>query len=153
MGGLAILSLALLVPTAAPSSDRDAQQLAQDILTKGAARFDTRDAAAMATTYTEHAEVTLLTGGGDTGKHQVQSTRGRAAIGHLYRKLFEDRKEGTTSRNAVEFAHFIGPDLLVIHGTFTADVSKGGPISFVQVRAKEGEHWLIVSLQLFLVAE
>jgi hypothetical protein len=152
MSGLAILSLALLVPAAAPSSDRDAKQLAQDILTRGAARFDTRDAAAMAATYTEHAEVTLISGG-DTGKHHVQSTRGRAAIRHLYRKLFDDRKEGTTSRNAVEFAHFIGPDLLVIHGTFTADVSKGGPISFVQVRAKEGEQWLIIGLQLFLVAE
>ena len=55
MARLVILSLALLLPTVAPPADPDAKRLAQAILTKGAALFDTRDAAAMAATYTEDA--------------------------------------------------------------------------------------------------
>ena len=153
MAHFVILSLALLLPTAAPAADEDAKQLAQSILTKGAALFDTRDAAAMAATYTEDAELILFAKDKDTGTYKAQVTRGRSAIEQGYQNIFKDRKPGTTSRNVVEFAHFVGTDLLIIHGTFTLDVSQGGSFPFIQVRAKKGEKWLLMNLQLFIVKE
>jgi hypothetical protein len=115
--------------------------------------FDTRDAAAMAATYTEDAELSLLIKDKDTGTYRAQVTRGRSAIERGYQNIFKDRKAGTTSQNVVEYAHYIGTDLLIIHGTFTLDVNQEGSYSFVQVRAKQGEKWLIMSLQLFVVSE
>lgn len=153
MAHFVILSLALLLPTAALAADKDAKQLAQAILTKGAALFDTRDAAAIAATYSEDAELILVAKDKDTGTYKTQVTRGRSAIQRGYQDVFKDRKAGTTSRNVVEYAHFVGTDLLIIHGTFTLDVSQGVSFPFVQVRAKKGDKWLIMSLQLFLVSE
>lgn len=149
MSHLALLCLALV--TAAPQ--QDAKQVAQDILTKGATLFDTRDAAAMAATYIDDAEISLVTGGSGMGDYSVQDIRGRAAIEQFYLKYFKDRKTGTKSKNTVEFAHYVGPDLLIIHGTFTLDIRKSAPISFVQVRAKRDDQWFIMSLQLFVVTE
>ena len=148
-----LLSLAWLWPTAALAADPAAQRLAQDILTKGAALFDTRDAAAMAATYTEDAELILFAKDKDTDTYKAQVTRGRSAIQRGYQDLFKDRKPGTRSRNVVEFAHFVGSDLLIIHGTFTLDVSQGVSFPFIQVRAKQGDKWLLMSLQLFIVKE
>ncbi len=153
MARFVILSLALLLPRVAPAADPDAKQLAQAILTKGAALFDTRDAAAMAATYIEDAELSLVIKDKGTGTFKAQVTRGRSAIERGYQNIFKDRKAGTTSRNVVEYAHFVGTDLLIIHGTFTLDVSQEVSFPFVQVRAKQGEKWLIMSLQLFVIAE
>jgi ketosteroid isomerase-like protein len=153
MARFLFLSLALLLPAAATAAEPDAKRLAQDILNKGAALFDTRAAAAMAATYTEDAELVLFAKDKNTGDYKGQVTRGRSAIERGYQNLFKDRKPGTTSRNVVEFAHFVGTDLLIIHGTFSLDISQQGSIPFVQVRAKKGDKWLIMSLQLFLVAE
>jgi hypothetical protein len=147
------LAVALLVPTAARAADQNARQVAQDVLNKGAALFDTRDAAAMAGTYAEDAELSLLGKDNHTGVYKASVTRGRSAIERFYHHLYQCEKSGTTSRNVVEFAHLVGNDLLIIHGTFRPDVSRGGPIPFVQVRAKKGDRWLITSLQLFLVSE
>src|SRR5262245_6234841 len=105
MARFVILPLALLSPTVALAADTDAKQLAQAILTQGAALFDTRDAAAMAATYTEDAEVSVVTKDKDTGTYKAQVTRGRSAIERGYRDIFKDRKAGTRSRNVVEYAH------------------------------------------------
>ena len=153
MARFVFFSLALVLPQAATAAEPDAKALAQDILTKGAALFDTRDAAAMAATYTDDAEVVVFAKDKDTDTYKAQVTRGRSAIQRGYQDLFKDRKAGTTSRNVVEFAHFVGTDLLIIHGTFTLDVSQGGSFPFVQVRAKQGDKWLLMSLQLFIVKE
>jgi ketosteroid isomerase-like protein len=153
MARLVVLSVALLLPTMAPAADLDAKQLAQAILTKGATLFDTRDAAAMAATYIEDAELSLVIKDKATGTYKVQVTRGRSAIERGYQNIFKDRKPGTTSRNVVEYAHFVGTDLLIIHGTFTLDVGQEGSFPFVQVRAKQREKWLIINLQLFVVSE
>jgi len=153
MARFMILSLALLFPAAAPAADLKAKELAQDILTKGAALFDTRDAPAMAATFTEDAECSLCLRDKDTGKYKVQVSRGRSAIEQGYQNIFKTRKPGATSRNVVEFAHFVGSDLLIIHGTFTLDVSQGIPFPFVQVRAKQGDQWQILSLQVFVISE
>jgi hypothetical protein len=107
----------------------------------------------MAATYTEDAELTLVAKDKGTGEYKPQDTRGRAAVQRFYQDLFKDQKPGTRSRNMVEFAHFVGGDLLIIHGTFTPDVDQGGAFPFVQVRAKAGERWLIMSLQVFVVSE
>ncbi len=153
MARFVILSLALLLPRVAPAADPDAKQLAQAILTKGAALFDTRDAAAMAATYIEDAELSLVIKDKGTGTFKAQVTRGRSAIERGYQNIFKDRKAGTRSRNVVEYAHFVGTDLLIIHGTFTLDVSQEVSFPFVQVRTKQGEKWLIMSVQLFVIAE
>ncbi len=153
MARFPILSLALLLPTAASADDMDAKRLAQDILTKGAALFDTRDAAAMAATYMEDAEGILVIKDKDTGTYKAQVSRGRFAIERGYQNIFKDRKPATKSRNVVEYAHFVGTDLLIIHGAFTLDVSQGVSFPFIQVRAKKGDKWLIMSLQVFVVSE
>ena len=134
-------------------STQDAKSLAQDILTKGAALFDSRNAAAMAATYADNAEVTAYSKNNDTGALKVDTGRGRADIQKAYADLFKDRSPSTRCRNIVEDAHFVGPDLLVIRGTFILDVTNEHPIPFIQVRTKQGDKWLIVNLQLFGVSK
>ncbi len=153
MGCFTILSLALLLSNTATADDTDAKRLAQEILTKGAALFDTRDAAAMVATYMEDAEAILVIKDKDTGTYKTQVSRGRSAIERGYQNIFKDRKPGTKSQNLVEYAHFVGTDLLIVHGSFTLDVSQGVSFPFVQVRAKKGDKWLIMSLQVFVVSE
>ena len=51
------VALTLGLSLAARAEDQDAKPLAQGILEKGAALFDKRDAAAMAATYTEDAQL------------------------------------------------------------------------------------------------
>ena len=91
---------ALFVASAADSA-QDARSLTQDILTKGAALFDMRDAAAMAATYMEDADGIVVIKDNDTGTYKTQVTRGRSAIERGYQNIFKDRKPGTTSRNVV----------------------------------------------------
>jgi hypothetical protein len=153
MARFVILFLAFLLPTAAPAADQNAKQLAQAILTKGAALFDTRDAAAMAATYAEIAEVTAYSKDNDTGALKTGTERGRADIQKAYADLFKNRSPSTHCRNVVEDAHFVGSDLLVIRGTFVLDVADEHPIPFIQVRTKQGDKWLILNLQLFGVSE
>jgi hypothetical protein len=142
---------ALFVASAADSA-QDARSLTQDILTKGAALFDARDAAVMAATYAENAEVTAYSKDNETGALKVDTRRGRADIRKLYADLFKDRSPSARCRNVVEDAHFAGPDLLVIRGTFIVDVADEHPLPFIQVRTKQGDKWLILNLQLFGVA-
>lgn len=150
----AIAGLVLLAPMAmaAPAAEPDAKALAHEILTKGAALFDRRDAAALADTYIEDAELTLIGKDQDTGGYKAQETRGRTAIERFYQDLFKDRPAGAKSKNEVEHARLVAPDLLVIQGRFTPDVDRDEPIPFVQIRAKKGDQWLIVSLQLILTS-
>jgi hypothetical protein len=147
------LALVLLVPMAAKAGERDAKRVAQDLLTRGAALFDARDAAAIAGTYADDAELSLIGKDNVRGTYKASVTRGRSAIERFYQHLYRGESSGTTSRNVVEFSHFVGDDLLIIHGTFQPDISRGGPIPFVQVRARQGDKWLILSLHLFLVSE
>jgi hypothetical protein len=148
----ATLCMAILLAPAS-SSTPDAKELAQQILTKGAALFDTRDAAAMAATYADNAEVTIYSKDNSTGAYKVETTRGRAAIEKGYADLFKDRDPSTKSKNVVEDARSIGTDLLLIRGTFALDASQSGSIPFVQVRVKQGDAWRILTLQLFVVSE
>ena len=151
MTRFALLSAALLLPVAALADDHDPKRLAQEILDKGAALFDARDAAQLAATYTEDGESGVVTKDQGSGTYRTQTTRGRQAIERAYQTLFKDGRSGTKSRNQVEFAHFVGPDLLLIHGHFQPDTNQEGKFPFVQVRTKREDKWLLMVLQLFVV--
>ncbi len=151
MKRLVLLSFILMLATPVRADDPDPKALAQDILDKGAALFDTRDAAAMAATYTEDAQILWIDRDNSTGEFKMNIKKDRAEIEGLYRDLFKDAKEKTTSKNTVEFAKLLKPEILVIHGHFQPDVNKDGQFSFVQVRIKSGEKWLIKTLQLFVI--
>ena len=73
--------------SSAPDPTQDAKSLAQDILTKGAALFDSRDAAAMAATYTEKAQVTAYSRDDETGALKTETGRGRADVQKFYAEL------------------------------------------------------------------
>ncbi len=146
-----ILTLVLALPTAVMAEDSDAKKLAQEILTKGAALFDTQDAMAMSATYTDDARLFWVEKDKSTGKIKVDVKEGRSEIDKLYRDLFKDTKEKTTSRNTVEFAKLVSPDVLVIHGYFQPNINNDGKYSFVQERVKQGDKWLIQCLRLYIL--
>ena len=145
------LSLVLFLPFAAPADEKDAKALAQEILTKGAALYDTQDAMAMAATYTDDARIFWVERDKDTGKIKVTNKEGRTEIDRVYRDLFKPGEPKTTSRNTVEFARFVAPDLLVIHGYFVPNVNNEGKYSFVQERVKQGDKWLIQTLRIYVI--
>lgn len=148
-----VAALALLLASSnARAQEKDAKALAQEILTKGAALFDTRDAAAMAETYSEDARLFWVEKNRDSNRLKVDPKEGRDAIERFYRDLWKDAKEKTTSRNTVEFARLVAPDFLVIYGKFEPDVDKGS-YAFVQERMKQGDKWLIVSLRLYVMPQ
>ena len=105
----AILTLVLVFPMTVQADDPDAKSVAQAVLDKGAALFDTRDAAAMAATYTEDAQLLWIDKDSSTGEIKISVKKDRAEIESLYHDLFKDAKEKTTSKNTVEFARFVGP--------------------------------------------
>jgi ketosteroid isomerase-like protein len=148
----AVLSAAMLCLTVpARADDEDARRVAQEVLDEGAALFDARDAAALAASYTPDAEIGFISQDKESRGYKTQAIRGRQAIETWYGDLFKNAQGGPQSRNHVEFAHFIRPDLLAIHGHFQPDVNKEGDFPFIQVRANDGDRWLLMSLQLFLV--
>jgi ketosteroid isomerase-like protein len=156
MTRLTIVALAVLVlvlPTAraqdTSSSSEQAMYLAKKITTEGAAAFDKHDAKLMAANYMEEAVVTLM--GKDQTGYKVTPYKGRAEIERLYRDVFKGSHE-TQSRNIVEFAQLVAPDVLVIYGTF--EPNKGDmKLPFQQVRVKQGEKWLISSLRVFVLPQ
>ncbi len=152
MKRFAIFALMLVVPISVSAEEKDALTVARDVLDKGAALFDTREAAAMAATYTEDAQLLWIDKDSTTGEIKVTVKRDRTEIESLYHDLFKDATEKTTSKNTVEFARFVGADLMVIHGSFQPNVDKDGKFTFVQTRVKQGEKWVIKNLQLYVIS-
>lgn len=147
------LAIALaIVASAASAQAQDAKAVAQDILNKGAALFDTRDAAAMAETYTEDAKLTWVEKDKDTGKLKIETKEGRSEIEKIYKGLWKDNMEKTTARNTVEFAKFVAPDVLLIEGKFEPNVDRGA-YSFTQERVKQGDKWVIQSLRIYILPQ
>jgi hypothetical protein len=153
MKRFAIFALMFVVPISLKAEDKDAKAVAQEVLDKGSALFDTRDAMAMAATYTEDAQLLWIDKDSTTGEIKVSVKKDRSEIESLYRDLFKDAKEKTTSKNTVEYARFIGVDLMVIHGVFQPNVDKQGKFPFVQMRMKQGEKWMIKNLQLYVISQ
>ncbi len=146
------LSLILILPIVAMAEDKPAVKLAEEIVTKGAALFDTRDAAAMAATYTENARLTWYGRDESTSEVTANAKEGRALIEGEYRDMFKDKNEKTTSRNIVESAAFVTPEILMIQGTFQPDVANAGKYPFIQIRVKKGEKWLVKDMQIFVIS-
>ena len=146
----AVAALALQSTTA--RAEDDAKTLAQGILKEGAAIFDKKDAAAIAATYVEEATLQVVSRKESDSGFKVETTTGRAEIEQFYAKLYENNKDKkTTSRNVVESAKFIAPDVLSVEGKFAPDVDAGDSYSFIQVRVKQDGVWRIQALQFFIV--
>jgi ketosteroid isomerase-like protein len=150
MKRFAIFALVFVVPVTLMAQEKDAKAVAQEALDKGSALFDTRDAAAMAATYTEDAQLLWVDKDNSTGEIKVSVKKDRSEIESLYRDLFKDATEKTTSKNTVEFARFVAPDLMVIQGVFQPNIEKPAKFPFVQMRVKQGDKWLLKNLQLYV---
>jgi len=149
MAALPLLSLR------APGSENDkpadeAMALAVKLTEEGAATFDTFNAKAMADYYLDDAEIALTTRDEDGLK--VETHKGKAEIEKGYADIFK-KPETTKSRNTVEYAKFLAPDILVIAGTFDLNTLKpdSPKIPFYQLRVKKGEKWLMSSLRIYFV--
>jgi hypothetical protein len=126
-----------------------AQQLATQLTTAGAASFDKHDAKLMLDYYLDDAEV-FLVGKSESG-YQTTAYRGRAEIEKLYTDVFKNAQPAH-SRNDVEFARFLAADLLQISGTFKPS-EDSDPLPFVQERVLKGDRWLIMNLRLYLTKQ
>ncbi|SIO61658.1 SnoaL-like domain-containing protein [Singulisphaera sp. GP187] len=148
-----LVTLALVLPTTtAWTQESDAKKLAQEIVDKGSALYDTKDAPAMAATYTEDAKIHWYSKK-DSGEVEEGTKNGRAEIEGVYRDLFKDPNNKTTSKNTVEHARFVASDILIIEGVFQPNVAATGKFPFVQVRIKEGDKWLMKTLEFFAVSQ
>jgi hypothetical protein len=128
----------------------EAMTLAKKLTEEGAATFDTYNAKAMADYYLEDAEVTLVTRG-DSGL-KVDTHKGKPEVESFYADLFK-KPETIKSKNTVDYAKFLAPDILVIAGTFDTNTLKpdSPKIPFYQVRVKTGDKWLMSSVRIFFV--
>ncbi len=147
------LVFAAAVSFSARADEPDAKKLAQEILDKGATLFDGRDATAMAATYTEDAQIDWIDKDNSTGEVKISVKKGREEIESLYHDLFKDAKQQTTSRNTVEFARFVSPEIMIVQGVFQPDTAKNGKFPFVQMRIKQADKWVMKSLQLYVISQ
>jgi hypothetical protein len=155
MTRLSILAFSLLVslPVAARAQQGSAEATARKFLDKGAALYDAKDAPGLAATYTEDAQIHWVNRDESAGEVKESVKSGRAEIESFYREVFAGSQEKATSRNNVDYARFVTPDLLVVQGTFQPDVSKTGKYPFVQVRVRKGDRWLMKSLTFFVFSQ
>ena len=106
------------IRAAGPEKDKPADEataLAVKLTEQGAATFDTFNAKAMADYYLDDAEIALVSK--EEGGLKVQTYKGRAEIEKAYADVFK-KPETIKSRNTVEYAKLLAPDVLVIAGTF-----------------------------------
>lgn len=155
MSRVLIAALIALAPLASAGADEpdEATKLAVKLTTEGAATFNTKDARAMAASYLEDAQLAIVTKEKDTGTVKSETKSGRAAIEDFYRDLFKDA--GTVqSKNVVEYARRLDADILLVAGIFYPDLTSDGlKVPFVQVRQRQGEKWVISSMQIFMVPQ
>ncbi len=147
---LAAILVATLIGTAALAADDGSTALARQLTTAGAALFEARNAAGLANTFLDEAEIVMVSQGDAGTKRDVR--RGHSAIEGLYTDLFRDGKS-IRARNLVEHARFLGPDLLLISGTFELTSGTESPLTlpFVQIRQRSGADWKVQHLEVFLV--
>jgi ketosteroid isomerase-like protein len=139
----------LLGEAVAADPKSEADTIAEAFLKAGSKLFDAEDAAGLAATYTEDAQILLVTK--RDGQIQNEGRRGRADIEELYRSVFQAVDE-PDSENTIEHAHLISPEVLVVHGRFRAKPGMA-EFPFVQLREKRGDRWLLSRLWLFLNPE
>jgi ketosteroid isomerase-like protein len=140
---------------AGPEKDKpsdEATALAVKLTEHGAATFDTFNAKAMADYYLDDGEIALVTK--EDGGLKVQTHKGRAEIEKFYSDVFK-KPETIKSRNTVEYAKMIAPDVLVIAGSFDTNTLKpdSPKVPFYQVRAKKGDQWLMSSVRIYVLPQ
>jgi len=143
------------IRAAGPEQDKPADEataLAVKLTEQGAATFDTFNAKAMADYYLEDAEIALVSK--EEGGLKIQTQKGRAEIEKFYADIFK-RPETIKSRNTVEYAKLIAPNVLVIAGTFDTNTLKpdSPKVPFYQVRVKKGDQWLMSSVRIFVLPQ
>jgi hypothetical protein len=156
IGAIVIVIVALLAAyvygagAQTPKPGDEALALATKLTEEGAATFDKQDAKAMAAYYLEDAEVALVTK--DETALKVQNYIGRDRIEDFYADLFK-KPETIKSKNSVEYARLLAPDVLVIAGTFDTNTLKTDSIKvpFYQTRVKEGDKWLMQSVRIYFL--
>jgi ketosteroid isomerase-like protein len=148
----AFLALLLVAPAHsrddAPQLDQEAVNVARQVLDKGSQLYNAKDAEALAATYTEDAEVAIVSK--KPGELKTEFKRGRAEIEELYRSVFATGNS-FTSKYTIEYARMLDQDMLLIAGVFEPDLGGNLKVPFVQVRVKQGDRWLMTSLRLFLI--
>jgi ketosteroid isomerase-like protein len=154
------VALAIAVLTAGSirgaGSDKDkpdeATALAVKLTEQGAATFDTFNAKAMANYYLEDGEIAMVTK--EESGLKVKTYKGRAEIEQGYAEVFK-KPETIKSKNTVEYAKLIAPDVLVIAGTFDLNTLKpdSPKLPFYQVRVKKGDQWLMSSARVFVLPQ
>jgi hypothetical protein len=149
--GLTMILLAMPCAALAQDDDAKAATLAKEILDKGAELFDKRDAAAMAATFLEDAQIIAFKK--DSGRITTETCKGRIDIQKSYAELFKDRVPEHKSRNTVESAQVLNDDLLLIRGRFALNRDDGDAIHFVQIRVRDGNEWKIATLQVAELAK
>ncbi len=146
-----LLGVLLIVPASGQNVD-EAMQLAKKLTEEGATTFNTANAKAMAAYYTDDAKVFLQSK--DDNGTSVKEYNGREEIEKFYGDLFKDART-IQSKNTVEYAKLLAPDILVIAGTFEPNTLDPKPLKvpFYQVRIKQGDKWLMSSLRIFVIGE
>lgn len=150
-----VAAVLALAPTAHALADDDAQarKIAEKVTTEGAAIFDTLDAHAMAATYDEKGVLTMLVKdqGGDVDRKVYE---GRRDVETAYADFFKN-PETIKSRNTVERARLIAPDVLTIEGTFDTNTLKPDSIKvpFHQVRREKGGKWQILTMEIVVAPQ
>jgi len=139
---------------AGPEKDKpdEATALAVKLTEQGAATFDTFNAKAMADYYLEDGEIALVSK--EEGGLKAKYYKGRAEIEQGYADMFK-KPETIKSKNTVEYAKLIAPDVLVIAGTFDTNTLKpdSPKVPFYQVRVNKGDQWLMSSVRIFVLPQ
>jgi ketosteroid isomerase-like protein len=143
---LAVMFVTL--PTFVRAADDDAKAVSQALLDKGAALFSDKDAPGLAKTYTDDAELVVVLKSSSEAKTEIK--RGPAEIEEFYRSLFKNN-EPIRAKNTVEYARYIGPDMLMIAGVFEIVEKETLQVRFVQIREKRGDSWKIHHLRAYHV--
>ncbi len=121
-------------------------RLAESLLKVGSDLFDAKQSHALAATFTLDGEIRFVDV--DKGEFHESETKGRSDVESFYRSAFE-KAATIDSENYVDFAQFVLPDILVIHGRFRPDAAEP-ELPFVQIRIKDQDQWRIKKLSLFL---
>lgn len=149
---LPVMVLMVLLGSLVARADEDAMAVAKKVTAEGAENFISRDARALGESYTDDAVLYLVTFDQDAGTARVDTKEGRFTIQSLYEDLFREG-QAIDAHNTVDYARLIGPNYLVIAGTFEMkrgllDVSR---LPFVQTRVRQGDRWLIQSMRVVFV--
>ena len=159
---LVCLLLAPAIAYAQGTEADNARELAQRLLDQGSAHVDAKNHEELVATYAEDATVTLVCKDPDTGNYMIEvrsiQKNGRWSFEQMNRDMHqgllpENGPKKIASKNTVEYASMIAPDLLVIHGKFQPYRDEAMSWPFIQVRRQHGDKWLIMSQRIFLNGE